>query len=276
MLIKVGYELVFDIPSPAPTLLKLYLHPSQLLEVKQPEQLRCEPEIPIEEFIDEFGNRVGRLVLPPGRVRLWNEAIVEHSGQPDRVNSQAQQHSVSDLPVDVLPYLLSSRYCEVDLLSEIAWELFGETPTGWARVQAVCDWVHTHIRFGYEYARATKTASEVYLERNGVCRDFMHLAVTFCRCLNIPARCAAGYLGYIDIPPQPDPVDFSGWFEAYLDHQWYTFDARHNIPRVGRILMARGRDAVDTAFTTSFSQANLQQFGVWTDKVSPIHVTTLA
>jgi transglutaminase-like putative cysteine protease len=276
MLIKVGYELVFDIPSPAPTLLKLYLHPSQLLDVKQPEQLRCEPEIPIEEFIDEFGNRVGRLVLPPGRVRLWNEAIVEHSGQPDRVNSQAQQHSVSDLPVDVLPYLLSSRYCEVDLLSEIAWELFGETPTGWARVQAVCDWVHSHIRFGYEYARATKTASEVYLERNGVCRDFMHLAVTFCRCLNIPARCAAGYLGYIDIPPQPDPVDFSGWFEAYLDHQWYTFDARHNIPRVGRILMARGRDAVDTAFTTSFSQANLQQFGVWTDKVSPIQVTTLA
>jgi transglutaminase-like putative cysteine protease len=214
--------------------------------------------------------------LPPGRVRLWNEAIVEHTGQPDRVNFQAQQHSVSDLPVDVLIYLLGSRYCEVDLLSEIAWELFGETPTGWERVQAVCDWVHTHIRFGYEYARTTKTASEVYLERNGVCRDFMHLAVTFCRCLNIPARCAAGYLGYIDIPPHPDPVDFSGWFEAYLDHQWYTFDARHNIPRVGRILMARGRDAVDTAFTTSFGQANLQRFGVWTAKVSPIQVTTLA
>ncbi len=270
MLIRVGYEFIFDVPAPVPMLLKLYLHPSQLKKVKKSERLRIEPETSVEEFIDDFGNRAGRLVLPAGSVRLWNEAVVADNREPDPVNYTAQQLPVESLPVDVLPYLLSSRYCEVDRLSEIAWELFDLTPTGWGRVQAVCDWIHDHVTFGYEYARPTKSAYEVYTERTGVCRDFAHLAITFCRCLNIPARYVAGYLGDIDIPPQPSPMDFSSWFEVYLNHRWYTFDARHNVPRVGRILMVRGRDAVDTALTTSFESINLVKFAVWTDEVSEV------
>ena len=274
MLIRVGYDLVFDVPSPVPMLLKLYLHPSQDSKVKQPDRLKIEPETPVEEFIDCFGNRVGRLVLRAGRVRLRNEAVVEDSGQPDRVNPSAQQHPVEELPLEVLPYLFGSRYCEVDRLSEIAWNLFSKIPTGWAQVQAVCDWVHSHVRFGYEYARVTKTAHDTYTEGTGVCRDFMHLAVTFCRCLNIPARCATGYLGDLDTPPSPLPMDFSSWFEVYLDNQWYTFDARHNIPRVGRVLMARGRDAVDVALTTSFAPVNLEKFTVWTEEGSGRAIAT--
>ena len=270
MLIHVGYEFLFDVPSPVPMLLKLYLHPSQLVQVKKPERLRIEPETAVEEFVDGFGNRAGRLVLPAGLVSLWNEAVVPISSQPDAVNWAAQQHPVESLPVEVLPYLLGSRYCEVDLLSEIACNLFEQTPTGWARVQAVCDWVHDHVRFGYEYARPTKTAYEVYTEGTGVCRDFAHLAITFCRCLNIPARYVAGYLGDIGVPPQPLPMDFSSWFEAYLDHRWYTFDARHNVPRLGRVLMARGRDAVDTALTTAFKPVNLVKFTVWSDQVPEV------
>jgi transglutaminase-like putative cysteine protease len=271
MLIHIGYELLFDVPSPAPTLLKLYLHPSAMPEVRKAERLQVEPHTPVEEFIDSFGNHVGRLILPAGRVRLWNEAIVEDSGQPDVMNLGAQRHEVQDLPLEVLPYLLSSRYCEVDLLSETAWKLFGKISPGWAQVQAVCDWVHTYIQFGYAYARPTKTAYEVYVERTGVCRDFAHLAITLCRSLNIPARCVAGYLGDIGVPEQPFPMDFSAWFEVYLNDQWYTFDARHNTPRIGRIVMARGRDAVDTAFTTSFGQVNLEKFTVWTDEVAAVH-----
>ena len=274
MLIRVGYEFLFDVPSPVPMLLKLYLHPSQLEKVKKPEGLRIEPETPVEEFVDGFGNRVGRLVLPAGPVRLWNESVLSHSPQPDPVKGTAQQHPVELLPVEVLPYLLGSRYCEVDRLSEIAWKLFEATPTGWGRVQGVCDWVHNHVDFGYEYARPSKTAYEVYTERTGVCRDFAHLAVTFCRCLNIPARYAAGYLGDIGIPPQPLPMDFSSWFEAYLDYQWYTFDARHNVPRLGRILMSRGRDAVDTALTTSFKPVNLLKLTVWSDEVPQVPVAS--
>ena len=277
MLIRVGFEFLYDVPFPVPMLVKLYLHPSQLSKVKKSERLIIEPETAVEEFVDDFGNRAGRLVLPAGRVRLWNEAVVVDNAQPDPVNCTAQQLPVESLPVDVLPYLLSSRYCEVDRLSEIAWELFARTPTGWRRVQAVCDWVHDHVTFGYEYARPTKTAYEVYAEGTGVCRDFAHLAITFCRCLNIPARYAAGYLGDFDIPPQPLPMDFSSWFEVYLDHRWYSFDARHNFPRVGRILMVRGRDAVDTALTTSFESINklfktinLVKFAVWTDEVSEL------
>jgi transglutaminase-like putative cysteine protease len=268
MLIRVGCELCFDVPLPVPLLLKLYLHPSWMPHVRDSEHLTVEPETRIEEFLDEFGNRAARLTLPAEPVRLFNEAVVEHDGQPDRVNWHAQEVPVPELPLEVLPYLMSSRYCEVDRCSEIAWSLFGHTPTGWARVQAICDWVHTHVRFGYEYARPTKTAYDVYVERTGVCRDFMHLAIAFCRCLNIPARYASGYLGYIGIPPQPVPMDFSAWFEVYLDHQWYTFDARYNTPRIGRILMTRGRDAVDTALTTAFGEVNLTRFTVWTSEVS--------
>lgn len=267
MLLRVGYEFLYDVPSPAPAIVKLYLHPSQLSKMLKPEELKVEPRTFVEEFVDDLGNRAGRLVLPAGRVRLWNEAVVSDSGEPDIINCAAEQLPVESLPVNVLPYLLGSRYCEVDRLSEIAYDLFDQTVTGWMRVQAVCDWVHQHVSFGYEYARSTKTAYDVYTERTGVCRDFTHLAIAFCRCLDIPARYVAGYLGDIGIPDQGLPMDFSAWFEVYLDHQWYTFDARHNVPRVGRLVMVRGRDAVDTALMTAFKPINLLEFKVWTDEI---------
>lgn len=267
MLIKIGYEIIFESPVAVPMMLMLYTHPSRADTMKNPDQLRIEPDIPVEEFIDSFGNRCGRIVAPAGRLRLWNDAMVEDSGQPDPVNWNAQQHLVPDLPAETLQYLLSSRYCEVDLLSDIAWNLFGQTPPGWARVQAICDWIHSNIRYGYEYARPTKTAYEVYNERAGVCRDFTHIAITFCRCLNIPARYATGYLGDIGVAPLPTPMDFHAWFEVFLNGQWYAFDARHNVRRVGRVLMARGRDAVDVALTTSFGANKLVKFNVWASEV---------
>ena len=270
MLIHAGCELKFNLPSQTPLVAKLYLHPTEVPKLKNPESLITHPSVPVEEFEDEFGNRAGRMVLPPGRVTIKTDAVVEDSGQTDEVNLSARQHRVEELPTIVLPFLLGSRYCEVDRLYDTAWTLFGQTPLGWERVQAVCDWVHHHIKFGYEHTRLTKTAYDVYSERTGVCRDFMHLAVTFCRCLHIPARCAAGYLGDIGVPPQPLPMDFSGWFEAYLGGKWYTFDARHNQPRIGRILLARGRDAVDMAFTTSFGKASLDAFKVWTEEIEAI------
>lgn len=267
MLIKIGYEIVFESPVAVPMMLMLYTHPSRADTMKKPDQLRIEPNIPVEEFIDSFGNRCGRIVAPAGRLGLWNDAMVEDSGQPDPVNWNAQQHLVPDLPAETLQYLLSSRYCEVDLLSDIAWNLFGQTQPGWARVQAICDWIHSNIRYGYEYARPTKTAYEVYNERAGVCRDFTHIAITFCRCLNIPARYATGYLGDIGVAPLPTPMDFHAWFEVFLNGQWYAFDARHNVRRVGRVLMARGRDAVDVALTTSFGANKLVKFNVWASEV---------
>jgi transglutaminase-like putative cysteine protease len=271
MLIHLGCELQFNVPSPVPLLAKLYLHPTQTFKLRTPERFRIEPEAPLEEFNDEFGNRVGRTILPVGTVRMWTDAVVEDDARPDPIVPTAQQHPVEDLPVTVLPFLLSSRYCEVDRLCETALALFGHTAPGWARVQSICDWVHSNVRFGYEYACPTKTAYDVYTERRGVCRDFMHLAITFCRCLNIPARYATGYLGDIGVPLQPFPMDFSAWFEVYLDRQWHTFDARHNQPRIGRILIARGRDAVDAALTTSFGPTvKLEKFAVWTTEVSEI------
>lgn len=276
MLIKIGYEIVFESPVAVPMMLMLYTHPSRADTMKKPDQLRIDPEIPVEEFIDSFGNRCGRIIAPAGRLRLWNDAMVEDSGQPDPVNWNAAQQSVPDLPAETLQYLLSSRYCEVDLLSDIAWNLFGQTPSGWGRVQAICDWVHSNIRYGYEYARPTKTASEVYNERAGVCRDFTHLAITFCRCLNIPARYASGYLGDIGVAPLPTSMDFHAWFEVFLDGQWYAFDARHNVPRVGRVLMARGRDAVDVALTTSFGSNKLVKFTVWSNEVPEHELSTAA
>jgi transglutaminase-like putative cysteine protease len=267
MLIRVGFDIEFDLAAPTPVLLCLSLHPSRWGDVRQAEYIRVEPEVPLYFFTDGFGNRCGRIDAPAGRLRLSNEAVVEDSGQPDEVNWAAVQHPVGELPPDVLQFLLASRYCEVDLLTDTAWNLFGGYAPGWGRVQAVVDFVHNHVTFGYAHARNTRTASEVYKERVGVCRDFAHLAVTFCRCLNIPARYATGYLGDIGVPKDPAPMDFSAWFEAYLDGRWWTFDARHNKPRAGRVVMARGRDAVDVALTTTFGVANLKKFLVWSDEV---------
>jgi transglutaminase-like putative cysteine protease len=199
-------------------------------------------------------------------MRLAADGTVHDSGLPDVVVPQAGQHAVEDLPAETLVYLLGSRYCETDRLSDIAWQLFEKTTPGWARVQAICDFVHSHVRFGYQHARATKTATDVIIERRGVCRDFAHLAITLCRCMNIPARYCTGYLGDIGVPPEPDPMDFSAWFEVYLGGRWYAFDARHNIPRIGRIVMARGRDAADVAFSTTFGPNVLRRFVVHTDE----------
>jgi transglutaminase-like putative cysteine protease len=267
MLIRLGYAITFRIPTPVPMLLLLYTHPSRGASLRRADRVQVEPAIPLEEFLDAFGNRCGRIVAPSGTLRLSNDTLVEDSGSADPVQPDAVQHPIEDLPPDVMPYLLASRYCEVDRLSEVAWGLFGHTAPGWSRVQAVCDWVHSQVRFGYPFARPTKTAFDVYTDRQGVCRDFTHLAIALCRCLNIPARYATGYLGDIGVPPDPAPMDFSAWFEVFLGGQWHTFDARHNARRIGRVLMARGRDAVDAALTTSFGVAELTEFTVWAEEL---------
>jgi len=236
-------------------------------DLLEPDELTVRPIVPVDDYIDCFGNRCTRFVARRGPVRLYNSTLIEDSGEPDAVNWLAREIPVERLPPETLIHLLSSRYCEVDLLSDTAAQMFGGLPKGWPRVQAVCDWVHDHVTFGYGYARPTRTALEVFNERVGVCRDFQHLAITFCRCLNIPARYATGYLGDIGVPPVPCPMDFSAWFEVYLENRWWTFDARHNTPRIGRVLMATGRDAADVAITTSFGSANLRKFEVVTDEV---------
>jgi transglutaminase-like putative cysteine protease len=268
MLIRLGYDLTFEAPAPLPMLLLLSTHPSRAASHIRPDNLCIEPNVRRDDFVDHFGNHCTRVHAPAGRVRFWNDTLVQDSGEPDPVHLNAFQLAVEDLPPDVLPFLLASRYCEVDCLSDVAWNLFSNSPTGWGRVKAICDWVHNNVRFGYAFARPTKTANDVYTERAGVCRDFTHLAITFCRCMNIPARYATGYLGDIGVPLSDSPMDFSAWFEVFLGGQWHTFDARHNVPRIGRVLMAYGRDAVDAALTTSFGPSNLTQFKVWTDEVS--------
>jgi transglutaminase-like putative cysteine protease len=245
-------------------LLVLNVHPSQFPRLRGLEALRVEPHVPMWFYTDAFGNTCSRVLAPAGRFRLYNDAVIEDDGRPDEIDPSAVQFPVEHLPPDVLQFLLASRYCEVDLLKDAAWQLFSSAAPGWPRVQAICDWCHANIAFGYEFAHSTKTAAGVYRERKGVCRDFTHLAITFCRCLNIPARYATGYLGDIGVPADPAPMDFSAWFEVYLGGRWWTMDARHNTPRIGRVLMARGRDAVDVALTTAFGVANLESFQVWT------------
>ena len=267
MKIRLGYDIAFDVAVPTPILMLLKLHPSEQHKLLGPETLIVEPDLALSEYFDDFGNAVLRGIVPPGSLTLKNNAIVQVSDDPDPIVFGAEQHPVSELPHEVLPFLLSSRYCEVDRLSDIAWNLFGNTPLGWGRVAAVCTWVHNHLEFGYPHARSTRSAYDAYCEGKGVCRDFAHLALTFCRCMNIPARYVTGYLGDIGVPISPDPMDFSGWFEAYLGGRWHTFDARHNQRRLGRVVMARGRDAVDVALTTSFGVTTLTKWVVWTDKI---------
>lgn len=267
MRIKAGFEITFDCPKPTPMLLVTSVHPSRQNDLLTPHDLRFDPHILSQEFIDPFGNICRRIVSPSGMLTIATDFLIRDSGEPDAVDIAARQHAVQDLPNEVLPYLFGSRYCETDRLSETAWSLFGSAPEGWTRVQAICDYVHKHIAFGYAHARATKTAWDAYHEKQGVCRDFAHLAITFCRCMNIPARYCTGYLGDIGIPPIDEPMDFSAWIEVFLGGAWYTFDARHNTPRIGRILMARGRDAADVAISTSFGHCTLQKFRVFTDEV---------
>jgi transglutaminase-like putative cysteine protease len=265
--IRLGYELRFEVPRPTPMQLMLYVHPEHADRLRHPQRIEVEPAVAVEDFVDAFGNRAARIVAPAGTVRIRYDNVIRDSGRPEAAISGAGLTPVSALPPDCWRYLLASRYCEVDRLCAIAWELFGATPETWERVQAVVDWVHTHVAFGYQFARATKSAADVYLERQGVCRDFQHLAITFLRALNVPARYATGFLGDIGVPASPSPMDFSAWAEVYLDGGWRPLDARHNQPRIGRVLMARGRDAVDVALTTSFGAAALTQFTVWTDEL---------
>ncbi len=267
MLIRLGYDIEFNLPQPVVVVALLNVHPSRGSDLREPDDLRIEPMVPKEQYIDQFGNRCARFLAPQGKLRLWNSTLVQDSGEKDQVNIFARQHPVQELPCDNLTYLMSSRYCEVDRLSNIATELFGNTPPGWGRVQAIVNWIHSRVQFGYQFARATRTALDVYTERVGVCRDFQHLAIAFCRCMHIPARYATGYLGDIGVPATPAPMDFSAWFEVYLENRWWTFDARHNEPRVGRILMATGRDAADVAMTTSFGMAESVKFDVVTEEV---------
>jgi transglutaminase-like putative cysteine protease len=264
MLIRLGYDIAFDTPLDVPIVTLLKVHPSRMPDLLEPDELTVEPSTAVEVYEDSFGNHCCRFVAPAGEVRLKSSTLIHDSGQPDAVNPSARETPVHQLPHDVLRYLISSRYCEVDKLSDIAAQLFGHLPRGWNRVQAVCEWVHSNVTFGYQFADPTRTALDVFNQRRGVCRDFQHLAVTLCRALNIPARYATGYLGDIGVPASPDPMDFSAWFEAYLEGRWWTLDARHNKPRIGRVLMAVGRDASDVAITTSFGAANLKRFTVVT------------
>ena len=274
MLIRLGYDIKFEVPNSVPIVALLNVYQSRTQDLREPDILRVKPEVKIDTYLDSFGNQCARLLAPAGELRLYNSTLIEDSGEPDAADPSAAELPVEKLPTDVLQYLLASRYCEVDLLSNTAVELFGNTSPGWGRVKAICDWVYSKVVFGYNYARSTKTALDVYTERMGVCRDFQHLAVTFCRCLNIPARYVTGYLGDIGVPIAPYPMDFSAWFEAYLGGRWWTFDARHNKPRIGRVLMAVGRDAADVAITTSFGITKLTQFTVVTDEVKQEATTT--
>jgi len=273
MLIRVGYDISFETPVEVPIVALLNVHPSRAGDLREPDELHLEPTVKIDTYLDTFANTCSRFVAPPGVIRLFNSTLIEDPGELDAQNPSARQVPVGELPTETLRFLLASRYCEVDLLSHTAVELFGEIPGGWERVQTICDWVHRKVTFGYNFARGTKTALDVYTERLGVCRDFQHLAITFCRCLNIPARYASGYLGDIGVPVAPYPMDFSAWFEAYLEDRWWTFDARHNVPRKGRVLMAVGRDAADVAITTSFGSAKLTNFVVISDEIIQAQAT---
>jgi transglutaminase-like putative cysteine protease len=267
MQIKVGFEITYAAVQPTPMVIMLSIHPSRQRDIFDSEVITAEPNVPIGFYRDTFGNVCGRLVAPAGGVTLLGNALVRDSGLPDAVNSSAEQVPIEKLPDELLLYLMPSRYCETDKLTDIAWSLFGNTRPGWDRVAAITAFVHDHVTFGYEHAHHMKSAHDVYEQKSGVCRDFAHLAVAFCRCMGIPARYCTGYMGDIGIPPEPLPMDFSGWFQAYLSGEWYTFDARHDTPRIGRILMGTGRDAADVALSTSFGRMELKKFVVISDEV---------
>ena len=265
MLIRLAYDIQFELPADVAMVALLHVHPSRAQDLLEPDELQTEPKLEVTSYFDSFGNRCARFVAPQGHLRLSSSTLIRDSGEPDPFDWNARESAVGNLPDEILRYLMNSRYCEVDRFSNIAFELFGNLAPGWARVQAICNWVHNKVTFNYQQARPTKSAMDVFTERVGVCRDFQHLAITFCRALNIPARYATGYLGDIGVPVRL-PMDFSAWFEVWLDNRWWTFDARNNEPRVGRVLMATGLDAADVAMTTSFGQANLSHFFVVTEE----------
>jgi transglutaminase-like putative cysteine protease len=265
MLIRLGYDIELEISQQMAVIAVLNVHPSRIADLVEPDEIQISQQVPRDEYFDSFGNKCTRILAQPGPLRLSSSTLIADSGKPDAVDWNAPQIAADKLPHDTLRFLLASRYCEVDRLSDLAWQLFGNTPSGWPTVQAICDWVQGHIAFDYQSAHPSKSALDVYTERRGVCRDFQHLAITLCRALHIPARYATGYLGDIGVPVVL-PMDFSAWFEVYLGGRWWTFDARNNKPRIGRVLMATGRDAADVAITTSFGVSWLRNFLVVTDE----------
>ena len=267
MQFRIGYELIYSFPQPTPMILVVNVHDSRASDVVVPDVLTTEPAVPFTGYLDAFGNQCTRLIAPAGRLRLAADGVIRDSGHPDESLPEAVQDFVQDLPQETLVFLLGSRYCETDLLSNTAWQLFGGTAQGHARVQAICDYVHNHIAFNYQNARSTRSAAQAFDERTGVCRDYAHLAVAFCRCMNIPARYCTGYLSDVGTPP-PHVGDFAAWFEAWIGGRWHMFDPRNNVPRIGRILMARGRDASDVAIATTFGPNYLESFKVWTDEIA--------
>ncbi|MFY9828222.1 MAG: transglutaminase family protein [Rhodoplanes sp.] len=269
MRIRAGYEISYGCPQPTPMILVLSVHPSRMSDLISRDRLQIDPPIPANTYHDSFGNFCHVIRAPAGRLTLSTDFLVQHSGELDEVVPGAEQHPLEELPVDALIFLLGSRYCETDRLSDTAWSLFGHVPKGWPLIQAICDYAHERIKFGYEHASPNKTAFDAFTEQRGVCRDYAHLAITLCRCMNVPARYCTGYLGDMGTEPPYGPGDFAAWFEAYLGGRWYTFDPRNNVPRLGRILMARGRDATDVAIVTSFGPCTLAGFKVITDEVTP-------
>ncbi len=267
MLIQGGFNLAFDCVDYMPMLLMVHVRPERQSDFVQSENFTLYPQIPFTRYLDGFGNICTRLIAPPGRLSLWNRFVIVDSGLPEVLPMYANQHPVGELPEDTLVYLLGSRYCDTQKLTDEAWRLFGAYAEGWPRLDAILQYVHNRIHFSYAHARNDRTASEAHAEGIGVCRDYAHLAIAFCRCMNIPARYCTGYLGDIGVPPDPAPMDFSAWFEVYMGGTWHTLDARHNQPRIGRILIARGRDAADTAITTSFGSAMLTEFSVLTEQL---------
>jgi transglutaminase-like putative cysteine protease len=276
MQIRIGYDIAFDTSANLAMNLMLYTHPSRQGDLTKPEYIHVQPqsgpELPVQIGIDPFGNQFGRIVSPGGPLRIWSENVINDSGLPDPLpatQTAGAQASPQELPPNLMQFLMPSRYCEVELLVHRAWEMFGHIPPGWSRAKAVVDWVHSNVTFGYQFARNTKTALDVWHERRGVCRDFQHLCITLHRALNLPARYVTGYLGDIGVPYNPAPMDFSAWHEVYLGGRWWTMDGRHHEPRIGRVLMATGRDAVDVAITTQFGPGTLQSFTVITEEVRP-------
>ena len=272
MRVRAGFDLAFETFGPTPMNLLLNVRPERQGDLETLETIVFDPPVPATRHVDCFGNVATRILAPGGRIAMSADFVIRDCGEPDEVAPDAREIPVQDLPDEVLPFLLGSRYCDTDKLSQTAWNAFGSLPTGWSRVQAIVDYAHQRLRFDYQQADATRTAHDGHGQQVGVCRDFAHLAITLCRCMNIPARYATGYLGDIGVPKDPAPMDFSAWFEVFLEGRegprWYTFDARHNKPRIARIVMARGRDAADCALTTSFGPAHLLQFDVHTDELA--------
>ena len=268
MLIRCGYDIAFECTAATPLLLMLHIRPERHGDLQTPENFAVDPAVPFRTYRDVFGNVCTRLVAPAGVTRFTNDFLIRDSGLPDPIPHGAKQAEIDDLPDEAIIFLLGSRYCDTDRLADFAWARFRNVPPGWPRVKAIADYAHERIVFGYEHARSDRTAFDAHEEQLGVCRDYAHLAIALCRCMNIPARYCTGYLGDIGMPADPNPMDFSAWFDVYLDGAWHSWDARHNTPRIGRILMARGRDAADVAISTAFGAANLVKFEIVTEEIA--------